>query len=78
MPSRPRTENRLGSAGIDNTHVGVSGIVYRRKGDTGQVNLRQADFRYLAFVETLKDCGLTRLPVSEHPYLADGLLSQES
>ena len=60
-------EKILVSAGMDNIHIRLSGIAYGRNGNTGHVNLREVDFKYVAFVGTSKDSGVTRLLMSQSP-----------
>ena len=72
-------KNSLGEAAIDNMHIHVSGIAYGPKGEKKHLDLRNADFNYVALLRALKDYRAKGLVICESPSLEeDALILQET
>lgn len=65
---------KLGRQALDNLHLHVSGIAYGGKGERNHLNLEESDFRYVEFIQALKDHDAKGLVICESPNLEDDAL----
>jgi deoxyribonuclease IV len=68
-------EKRLGRAALDNLHMHVSGINYNSKsGEVMHLNLREADFKYVEFLQALKEKDVRGAVICESPNMEEDAL----
>jgi len=71
-------QGKLGRKCLDNMHVHVSGIEYRKKGEIRHLNLQESDFQYMELLKALKHYEARGLVICGSPNLeGDALLLQE-
>ena len=72
-----QVKERLGQAALSDMHLHVSGIAYGQKGELKHLNLKESDFRYVEFLQALKDYDARGIVICESPSLEeDALLMQ--
>ena len=60
-------------------HIHAAGIDYGKKGEIKHLNLRESDFKYVEFLQALKDYDASGMVICESPNLEeDALLLQET
>jgi len=70
-----RLEKELGKEALRNMHIHISGIEYGEKGERRHLNLKESDFPYKAFVESLVNYDVRGVMISESPNIeGDALL----
>jgi deoxyribonuclease IV len=68
-------EKRLGRPALDNLHMHVSGINYNsRSGEVMHLNLRESDFKYIEFLQALKEQDVKGVMICECPNLEEDAL----
>jgi deoxyribonuclease IV len=68
-------EKRLGRPALDNLHMHVSGINYNSKsGEVMHLNLRESDFKYVEFLQALKEQDVRGAVICECPNLEEDAL----
>jgi len=66
--------DRLGRQALDNMHIHVSGIAYGNKGELKHLMLTDSDFRYVEFLQALKERKVGGVVVCESPVMEDDAL----
>lgn len=70
-----QVEKRLGRPALDNLHMHVSGINYNSKsGEVMHLNLREADFKYVEFLQALKEKDVRGVVICESPNMEEDAL----
>ncbi|MFP4082911.1 MAG: TIM barrel protein [Candidatus Aminicenantes bacterium] len=64
-----KIEKKLGKKALKNMHIHISGAEYSEKGEMKHIDLRESDFRYDEWIQTLKDLGIEGTVICESPNL---------
>ncbi len=71
-------EDKLGSNGVDDLHIHISGIEYGPRGERRHLMLEESDLRYEALLQALIDYGVRGQVICESPNTEqDALLLQQ-
>ncbi len=71
-------EKHLGTEGLHNMHIHMSGIFHGPKGERHHLTLKESEFNYLAVLKTLKEFNCKGIVISESPNIEkDALLMQK-
>lgn len=62
-----KIEKKLGRAALENLHIHISGAEYNMKGEMKHLNLKDSDFRYDEWIQTLKDFDVKGMVICESP-----------
>lgn len=74
-----QVEKKLGSEGLKNMHIHVSGIEYSLKGERNHLNLKQSDMNYKDLVKAWRKFRIRGVVISESPNIeGDALLLKEA
>lgn len=73
-----QVEERCGRQGLDNMHIHVSGIDYGPKGERKHLTLKESDFKYIEFLQALKDYEAKGVVICESPNLEEDALLLQS
>jgi len=64
-----KIEKKLGREALKNVHIHISGVEYSEKGELKHINLKDSDFRYDEWIQTLKDLEVKGMVICESPNL---------
>jgi len=64
----------LGRQALDNMHIHISGIAYGKKGELKHLMLPDSDFRYVEFLQALKERKVRGVVICESPVMEDDAL----
>lgn len=64
-----KIEKKLGGESLKNAHIHISGVEYIEKGEIKHINLKNSDFRYDEWIQTLKDSEVEGMVICESPNL---------
>lgn len=64
-----KIEKKLGREALKNMHIHISGVEYSEKGEMKHINLKNSDFRYDEWIQTLKDLEVEGMVICESPNL---------
>ncbi len=64
-----KVEKKLGSKALKDMHIHISGVEYSGKGELKHLDLKDSDFRYDEWIQTLKDLEIEGMVVCESPNL---------
>lgn len=64
-----KIEKKLGNEALKNMHIHISGAEYSEKGEMKHINLKDSDFRYDEWIQTLKDLEIEGMVICESPNL---------
>ncbi len=66
-----KIEDSLGKEVLKSMHIHISGIDYGIKGEKSHLNLKESDFNYRDFLETLKEFSADGMIICESPNLEE-------